>query len=185
MNWEFDLLYFLQGLHSPVLDKIMVVITTLGDAGLIWILLAVVLMFTKKYRTCGVTMAVALVMMLVFGNGILKNIFMRERPCWIDESVVLLIKNPHDYSFPSGHTYSSIVAATVLWLANKRAGMAAFVLAVLIAFSRMYLFVHFPTDILTSLFLGVLTAGVAHWLVKRYYAGIAAKLSERKQTNED
>ena len=78
MNWEFDFLYLLQELHSPMLDKIMVAITTLGDAGLIWIALAVVLMFTKKYRKCGVTMAVALVIMLVVGNGVLKNIF-RER----------------------------------------------------------------------------------------------------------
>lgn len=181
MNWEFDFLYLLQGLHSPVLDKVMVLITTLGDAGIIWILLALVLMFTKKYRTYGVTMAVALLMMLVFGNGILKNIFMRERPCWIDETVVLLIENPHDYSFPSGHTFSSIAAATVILLRNKKAGIAAMVLAVLIAFSRMYLFVHFPTDILASLFLGVLTAGAAHWLVERYYDALVAKLSERKR----
>ena len=125
-------------------------------------------------------MAVALLMMLVFGNGILKHIFMRERPCWIDTGVMLLIENPHDYSFPSGHTFSSIAAATVILLRNKKAGIAAMILAVLIAFSRMYLFVHFPTDILASLFLGVLTACVAHWLVKRYYDGIVAKLFAKK-----
>ena len=181
MNWEFDFLYLLQELHSPVLDKIMVAFTTLGDAGLIWILLAVVLMITKKYRKCGITMALALIMMLVVGNGVLKNIFMRERPCWIDTSVALLIENPHDYSFPSGHTFSSIAAATVILLRNKKAGIAAMVLAVLIAFSRMYLFVHFPTDILASLVLGVITAIIAHVLVERYYDKLAAKLSERKK----
>ena len=180
MNWEFDFLYLLQELHSPVLDKIMVAITTLGDAGLIWIALAVVLMFTKKYRKCGVTMAVALVIMLVVGNGVLKNIFMRERPCWIDTSIALLIENPHDYSFPSGHTYSSIAAARVILLRSKKAGIAAMVMAVLIAFSRMYLFVHFPTDILASLFLGLVTAVAAHFLTERYYDRIAGKLAERK-----
>lgn len=180
MEWEFNILYSLQGLHSPVLDKIMVAITTLGDAGLIWIALAVVLMFTKKYRKCGVTMAVALVIMLVVGNGVLKNIFMRERPCWIDTSIALLIENPHDYSFPSGHTYSSIAAATVILLRSKKAGIAAMVMAVLIAFSRMYLFVHFPTDILASLFLGVVTAVAAHFLTERYYDKLAGKLTVRK-----
>ena len=181
MAWEFDFLYYLQGLHNPVLDKIMVFITLLGDAGLIWILLAVALIFTKKYRKCGVTMAVALLIMLIVGNGILKNIFMRERPCWLDTSVRLLVENPHDYSFPSGHTFSSIAAATVILLRNKKAGVAAMVLAVLIAFSRMYLFVHFPTDILASLFLGAVTAVAAHVLVNKYYDGLAKKLSERKK----
>ncbi len=181
MSWEFDFLYRLQELHTPWLDKLMVAITTLGDAGLIWILLAVVLAFTKKYRKCGVTMMLALIMMLIFGNGILKNIFMRERPCWIDTSIALLVENPHDYSFPSGHTYSSIAAATVIWLRSKKAGIAAMVLAVLIAFSRMYLFVHFPTDVLTSLVLGVITAVIAHALVERYYDKLAGKLSERKK----
>ena len=180
MEWEFNILYSLQGLHSPVLDKIMVAITTLGDAGLIWIALAVVLMFTKKYRKCGVTMAVALIIMLVVGNGVLKNIFMRERPCWIDTSIALLIENPHDYSFPSGHTYSSIAAATVILLRSKKAGIAAMVMAVLIAFSRMYLFVHFPTDILASLFLGLVTAVAAHFLIERYYDKLAGKLTVRK-----
>ncbi len=181
MNWEFDFLYFLQDLHNPVLDKIMVAVTTLGDAGLIWILLAVALIFTKRYRKCGVNMALALIIMLVAGNGILKNIFMRERPCWLDESVALLVANPHDYSFPSGHTYSSIAAATVIFLRNRKAGIAAMVLAVLIAFSRMYLFVHFPTDVLASLFLGVITAAVAYALTNKYYDGLAGKLSERKR----
>ena len=179
MNWEFDFLYFLQELHSPVLDKLMVALTVLGDAGLIWIILAVVLLFTKKYRKYGVSMALALVIMLVFGNGVLKNIFMRERPCWIDTSVGLLIENPHDYSFPSGHTYSSIAAATAILFRNKKAGAAAMVLAVLIAFSRMYLFVHFPTDILASLFLGVLTALLAHWLTEKYYDRVIQKISKK------
>lgn len=181
MNWEFEILYFLQELHRPLLDKIMILFTTLGDAGIIWILLAVALLFIKKYRKCGVTMAVALGIMLILGNVVLKNIFMRERPCWLDESIVLLIENPQDYSFPSGHTFSSIAAATVLFFRNKKWGIAALVFAVLIAFSRMYLFVHFPTDILASLFLGVLTAILAQLLMNKYYDVLASKLSERNR----
>ena len=104
---------------------------------------------------------------------------MRERPCWIDTSVALLIENPHDYSFPSGHTYSSIAAATAILLRNKKGGAVAMVLALLIAFSRMYLFVHFPTDILASLVLGVITAVIAHWLTERYYDGLVEKISRK------
>jgi len=182
MAWEFDILYFLQSLHNPVLDKIMVAITMLGDAGLIWILLAVVLVCTKKYRKCGVNMGLALFVMVVLGNVVLKNIFMRERPCWIDETIQLLIENPHDYSFPSGHTYASIAASTVLLLRHKWEGIAAMVLAVLIAFSRMYLFVHFPTDDLASLLLGVITAVATYVLTNKYYDTVANKLLERKKS---
>lgn len=180
MSWEFDFLYYLQGLHNPLLDKIMVAFTTLGDAGLVWIMLAVVLLFTKEYRKCGVNMALALIVMLVLGNVGLKNIFMRERPCWLDESIKLLIETPHDYSFPSGHTYASIAAATVILLRYRREGIVAMLVALVISFSRLYLFVHFPTDILASLVLGVLTAVGTYYLVEKYYDKVIAKFKERK-----
>lgn len=180
MQWEFDFLYLLQEMHNPVLDKIMVAFTTLGDAGIIWIVLAVVLLFSKKYRKCGINMALALVVMLILGNVILKNIFMRDRPCWLDESIKLLIENPHDYSFPSGHTFSSIAAASVILMRHRTEGIIAMFIALLIAFSRMYLFVHFPTDILASLLLGVVTAVVTYMLTNKYYDKLAVKLIERK-----
>lgn len=89
------------------------------------------------------------------GNLTLKPLIARPRPCWLDESVQLLIANPTDYSFPSGHTLSSVIGATVLTKANRKFGFAAIPLAALIAFSRLYLYVHFPTDILGAAVLGM------------------------------
>ena len=181
MNWEFNFLYFLQTLHNPLLDKLMVEITHLGDAGVIWIIVSIFMLCTKKYRKCGLTMAISLIIMILLGNIALKNIFMRERPCWIDTSIALLIDNPHDYSFPSGHTYASIVAATAILLRHKWEGIIAMILAVLISFSRMYLFVHFPTDILTSVFLGIITAIIANILVNKYYDKLIQKFKRKEE----
>jgi len=133
-------------------------ITALGNAGIIWLLWAVVLIFIKRYRKYGIILFIALLAGLIIGNGILKNIVERPRPCWLDESVVLLIQNPKDFSFPSGHTLSSVIAAVVLTAANKKFGIAAIPIACLIAFSRMYLYVHFPSDVITSVILGIIIA---------------------------
>ena len=124
MDWEFSFLYFLQELHNPVLDKIMVFITSLGNDGLLWIGLAVFLIFFKKYRKCAISISVSLILMELTGNVILKELIMRDRPCWIDPSVELLIKNPHDYSFPSGHTLHSFIGAVSLWKTNRILGRA-------------------------------------------------------------
>ena len=167
MDWEFSFLYFLQGLHHPLLDKFMVAITTLGDEGIIWIVIALAMLCTKKYRTCGIGMAISLILMLLTGNIFLKHLFMRERPCWIDTSVELLIASPSSYSFPSGHTFSSFVSAVTIFLHHKKEGIVALVLAALISFSRMYLFVHFPTDVLASIILGTAIAIGVYFVMKR------------------
>lgn len=153
---EFEILYAINNLHNPILDKIMIVITNLGDAGLIWIGVAIILLFMKNTRKCGALMLVSMLVGLIVGNGILKNLIARERPCWLDRSIPLLIPEPHDYSFPSGHTLASFEAAVMIYLHNKKLGIFSFVIAVLIAFSRMYLFVHFPTDVLCGAALGTL-----------------------------
>lgn len=153
---EFEILYAINKLHNPILDKIMVAITSLGNAGLIWIGIAIFLLCIKKTRKCGALMLVSMGLGLILGNGILKNLIARERPCWIDSNIALLIPNPHDYSFPSGHTLASFEAAVMIYLHNKKWGAISFVLAAIIAFSRMYLFVHFPTDILCGAALGTL-----------------------------
>lgn len=153
---EFGILYAINNLHNPILDKIMIVITNLGDAGLIWIGIAIILLFMKKTRKCGVLMLISMMLGLIIGNGILKNLIARERPCWMNRNIPLLIPEPHDYSFPSGHSLASFEAAVMIYLHNKKWGIISFVLAILIAFSRMYLFVHFPTDVLCGAALGTL-----------------------------
>lgn len=168
MQWELDFLYFLQGLHSPVLDKIMVAITMLGEGGALWIIVAIAMLLQKKYRRCGIGMAISLVLMLLIGNVALKHLFMRSRPCWIDTNVGLLVHLPKDYSFPSGHTFASFVSAVTIFLHYKKEGIVALVLAALISFSRLYLFVHFPTDVLASIVLGTCIAFLVWFFMNRY-----------------
>jgi undecaprenyl-diphosphatase len=84
--------------------------------------------------------------------------------------IPLLIEAPTDYSFPSGHTIASFEAATVLLIRHKKWGIMAMVLAVLIAFSRLYLYVHYPTDVLSSIVLGIGIAFAANYFVNQGYA---------------
>ena len=177
MNWEFSFLYFLQGLRLPLLDALMVGITTLGNDGLIWIGIAVLMLCFKKTRACGVGILLALVLKTLVGNIILKNLFMRDRPCWIDPGVALLIKSPSSYSFPSGHTFDAFAASVTILLHHRKMGIAALVLALLIALSRLYLFIHFPTDVLASMVLGTLIA----WLVFAGMKKFAEKRALKKQ----
>ncbi len=153
---DFSFLYWVQStLKCPFLDFLMPKITFLGNAGLIWLLTAGILLMLPKYRRTGIILLAALALGALVGNVCLKNLFARPRPCWTDTAVQLLIPVPQDFSFPSGHTLSSVIAATVLTAADRRFAFAAILLAALIAFSRLYLFVHFPTDALASVLLGV------------------------------
>lgn len=165
MAWEFDFLYFLQGLHQPWLDEWMAGITALADHGMVWVVTALVFLCFKKSRIIGISMLAAMALSFVTGNLFLKNVIARNRPCWIDKSAVLLIANPEDFSFPSGHTLVSFTSAVSIFLRNRRWGIAALALASLIAFSRLYLFVHFPTDILGGILLGTASALVVKWLL--------------------
>ncbi len=167
---------FLNGLQNAIgcsfCDKLFTLITHLGDAGIFWIALAVVFLFFKKTRRMGICMGIALVLGLIFGNGILKNVFQRTRPFYYEGAAItkeiLLIGIPSDYSFPSGHTLASFNAAFAILFHNKKWGAGALVLAALIAFSRMYLFVHFPTDILGGILLAAICATASFYIMKRF-----------------
>jgi undecaprenyl-diphosphatase len=155
-------------LTCTFLDYLMPKITELGNGGMIWILVGFVLIATKRYRRYGIILIIGLVLGVIVGNVFLKNLIARSRPCWIDHSVTLLIANPSDYSFPSGHTLASVIAATILTLSKKKFGYIAIPLATLIAFSRLYLYVHFPSDILGAAFIGV-TIGLLVFSVEKKY----------------
>ena len=105
---------------------------------------------------------------VLVGNVCLKNLIARPRPCWLDSSVRLLIADPTDYSFPSGHTLSSVIGATILTKTDRRFGYAAIPLAALIAFSRLYLYVHFPSDVLAAAVPGVMIGELAFYADRRW-----------------
>ena len=169
VSFDLPILDWIQAnMANPFLDKIMPIITVLGDAGIFWMVCAAVLAISKKYRRIGFGMAIAMMMGLVVCNMILKPTVGRIRPYDFQESlgvtINLLIEKQHDFSFPSGHTIASFEACTVMLLGSKKLGIPATILAILIAFSRMYLYVHYPTDVIASVILGTLF-GVIGYLV--------------------
>ena len=167
MEWEFSILYALQEIHNPVLDKIMLFITSLGDDGLLWIAIGVICLFFKKHRRMGLHLLLSMLCTYILGNLIIKNVVARPRPCDIDATVTLLLSRPHGYSFPSGHSINSMSAAFALFLNNKKVGIPAVIVATLIGFSRMYLFVHFPTDVLVGFVLAILVAIAVDYAVRK------------------
>ena len=162
-------------LWCPLLDTVMPVITLLGDAGIFWIALAALFLFIPKYRKMGLSMGVALMMGLVICNMILKPWVGRIRPYdyqWevFQKTIPLLIERQHDFAFPSGHTIASFEAAVAILIRNKKLGVPAMILAVLNAFSRLYLYVHYPTDVIASVILGTGLAFLGTYLVDKGWA---------------
>ena len=152
-------------LYSPFMDQLMVTVTSTGNFGLIWIFTALLLMFmAPETRQIGYCILIALLMCITIGNLIIKNVVKRSRP-FFHKNYKLLIKQPWDYSFPSGHTLSSFAAATVLFFLDKEIGGVALFYACLIALSRLYLRVHFFTDVFFSVVLGT---GLGILAVKAY-----------------
>lgn len=166
-NWDQQVLEFIQAnLRSDWLDPIMVFLSFLGNGGLLWIVIAVLLLGFRKHRKTGLTMGFALLLGLFFGNLIIKNVVARPRPCDVKPIMDMLIPRPSEYSFPSGHTLSAFECAFVLFFYKKSWGIPALCLASVIAFSRLYLYVHFPTDILAGILVGLGTALLAMTLWK-------------------
>lgn len=168
MLFEFEFLDFLQTMHTPLITKIMKAASKLGDAGFIWILLTGVLLMIPKTRKVGILVSVALLLDVLTCNVILKPLIARTRPYDVNTAVELLIRAPRDYSFPSGHTAASFAAAAALWFADKKKlAIPALVLAVLIAFSRMYFYVHYPTDVLGGAILGMVCGWLSYKLLSQ------------------
>lgn len=166
------LLWIQENLRTPVLTPFFKGITALGNAGLIWIILLLALLLFKKTRKTGILCACSLLGSLIINNLIIKNLVGRIRPYEVFSSLRVLIPFPHDTSFPSGHAGSSFAFATVIFLTcKKRYGIAALVLASFIAFSRLYLGVHYPTDVLCGsvfgIVIGAATVAVSDYLSKR------------------
>lgn len=160
LRFDFAVLDFIQAyLKNPVTDKLMLFFTRLGDSGFIWIVISVIFMLTKKYRKTGFSAGLALLIGFIVCNIVMKNAFARTRPYCFNDAVTLLISAPKDFSFPSGHTCSSFaVAATMLFTMQKRFAVPAVILAFVIAFSRLYLYVHYPSDVIVGAAVGILSA---------------------------
>lgn len=164
------ILFYIQNhIKNPALDQVMVFITSLGNAGLIWISIAFLFLLYKQFQKCGVSLLCTITLANHLGEDILKPFFHRVRPCHVFTEVILLIHGPHTPSFPSGHTMVGFASAAVIFYYNRTLGTVAYLLAATIAFSRLYLFVHYPTDVLGGIFFGVLTAAFVIFCMNKLY----------------
>ena len=176
LNLDGGFLLFLQeSVRNPILDSIMIFITSLGNGGMIWIAATILLLIPKKTRKAGVMSAVALLGSLIINNNIVKNIVQRPRPFVTFADLQIIIPTPSEFSFPSGHTSSSFAAAAVFYRhLPKKLGIPSVILAGLIGFSRLYVGVHYPTDVIAGVLMGILLSYLAEYLVNLF----AKKLKE-------
>ncbi len=168
-----SILWFIRNhLVTEFLTPVLKFITTLGNAGLIWIAFTILMLIYKPTRKVGIISAIALAEEFILCNGILKNVIRRARPWTRIEGLTPLVTKPTDFSFPSGHSSSSFaVGFTMFRKADKKIGIPALILAILIAASRLYVAVHYPTDVLAGLLIGIIFSYIGEFTynkVKEY-----------------
>ncbi len=153
----------------PWLDSTMIFISQLGDRGLIWIALTILFFFmsnrNNSYRSGGIVLALSLAVNGLLCNKLLKPMVGRMRPYDLI-GYEILVPRLSDFSFPSGHTAASFAAATAIYAQNKKWGMFAYLFATLMGFSRLYLGVHFPSDVLAGAFTGWVAAKISIYLYR-------------------
>ena len=232
LSFDLGVFEWVQGVQNSILTSIMVIITTLGDEGIIFIAAGLVLFFTKKYRKIGLAMLISLVVMLILNNLVLKEMLERVRPFYIfnldglladkqafidagrlgkfdvmvEKIQALTEKYPEmaaewlakyqypdfvekltSFSFPSGHTSSAFAACAAILFLNKKIGIPAMVFAAIMGFSRIYVEVHYCTDVLGGAIvgiiyavIGVLIAKALYPVVEKVFASLKAKLCKKK-----
>lgn len=167
--------------RTAFLDSFFLFFTKLpGSIGQLWLIVGVALLIFKQTRKTGAAVLISYIGVLLFGELLLKHVVSRLRPCQIDQAFAMLVERPTSSSFPSTHSAFAFGAATAIFLNYKKVGVAALIIAALVAFSRLYLFLHFPTDVLCGIILGVALGFAAVKLCE-----LAAKKLQKKQTKEE
>ena len=227
---KFDLSIFewVQSIQSPVLTTIMKIITTLGDDGIFFILIGLILLVTKKFRKSGVAMLGSLLVMEIGNNLVLKELIARPRPFFIFSPDAIpqdhknfeilfekctaaverlpelakewtatytfpeFVHMPSSWSFPSGHTSSAFAAMVPLCFYNKKASIPGVIFAFLMGFSRIYVEVHYPTDVIAGIlvgivyaFIGVLITKYIFPLVDKIFDAVFSKIKGRKAETKE
>lgn len=156
------LLWIQECLRNDFFTPIIIFITHLGDSGWIWIVCAALFLILPKTRKAGGVMAISMLLNMLITNVALKNVIARTRPYEVVEGLHEIIEKQKDFSFPSGHTACSFAGAVVIFLmCPRKVGVPAMVLAILISLSRLYVGVHFPTDVLGGMIVGTISAVLA------------------------
>lgn len=226
LSFDLGVFEWIQSIQSPILTSIMVVITTLGDEGIIFIAAGLVLFATKKYRKIGLAMLISLVVMLILNNLVLKEMLERVRPFYIfdlegiladkqafidagrlgkfdvmvEKITALTEKYPEmaaewlakyqypdfvdkltSFSFPSGHTSSAFAACAAILFLNRKIGVPAIIFAALMGFSRIYVEVHYCTDVLGGALVGIIYAVIGVLIAKALYPVVEKVLAAIKE----
>ncbi len=178
LNLDGAILLWLQNyIRSEILTPFFVAVTRLGDKGRIWIIVSIILLISKKTRKVGILTAFALISANILNNIILKGIFERIRPYEVVEGLSSVIGNMKSSSFPSGHTASSFAAAAVLYIhLPRRCGILFVILAGMIGFSRMYLGVHYPSDVIVGALTGIISGMMVMFLHHRISGALQEKI---------
>lgn len=179
-NFDFAILDWIQAhLRCAFLDAVMPVVTYIGWKGAFFIACAVLMLFFPKWRKTGWSIGVALLLGLIVCNIIVKPIVARIRPYDLRE-IALIVSPEKDFSFPSGHTIAAFEFATAFAIRKPKWTVPVFVLAVLVAFSRLYLYMHYPTDVFTSIILGSLFGVLGVVIVNAVYKLIEKKTGKQQ-----
>ncbi len=172
MNIEAEILLFIQNnLRNPFLDQLMHLISSLGDLGLIWIIICIVFLLKPQTRPLGIYGLLALIIGALLCNALLKPLIGRVRPYQVIDGLLPLLPPLNDASFPSGHTTAAFAAAFAWRKLPPKWTIIIFSLAILMAFSRLYLGVHYPSDILGGIALGLIAAMLSHFIGQKILAG--------------
>lgn len=168
LNIDNSILDFIQNnMRNLILDRLMPIITKLGNGGVIWVVISLILISIRKYRKYGYIILGSLLLCMIVGNITLKNLVARIRPFNANDKLsLLLIAAPRDFSFPSGHTMCAFASATVICYMNKKTGILAVILSILIGFSRLYLYVHYPSDVFVGMIIGILLGYISIMIYK-------------------
>ena len=194
-QWEFDVLHWFQSIHNGFCDFLSAFLSFFGEAGIVWIVIAAICLIIPKYRKYGFAIAISLILSLIFCNGILKPLFHRGRPYWdVNDPSLLdgvmaikdyafgwMFKVPVDHSFPSGHSSATFAVAIAVFGWNKKAGCGILAIAIATALSRLYLSVHYPTDVLVGTVMGIIL-GVFAYLLSKF---VIKKIEEYKKMKEN
>lgn len=166
-NLDASILLFIQdNIRCGALDIIMKFFTALGDSGAIWLLFGIIFFFSRKYRKAGFDIIITVALCFAV-NEILKRLLMRPRPFEVYKWLTVLIARPSSWSFPSGHSFVSFAAAYAYMCSIKKSGYIAYPVAALIALSRPYVGVHYPSDIVVGAILGTATAIIVYNFVNK------------------
>ena len=161
ISWELSFLHTIQSMAGQAWSIFWTFVTFFGEAGIFWIALSLCLMIPKTTRKAGFSMGLALLLGVILGNGVLKNVVARPRPYDLDPTLSHLLAWGHmstDFSFPSGHTLASFEASVALLCHHKKWGAASLILAFLVGISRLCLLVHYPTDVIFGALMGTALA---------------------------